>query len=172
MGTDQRDGHEVESRQVEEKKGHDMSGVLHRKVVGARAFGIRQVAWLAIVLLIIACAGPQTTRTGVIENIRIAEGPEPAELVVNPGDEVRWVNMRSYPVRVDLVGVRPEDLSCERGFSNFLGKIGESATIGLNETASACFVKAGTVKYILRMESALPGGKNIVSGAIQVGKEG
>jgi plastocyanin len=130
---------------------------------------VRGIAWLAVTLLVVACTGPQMTRTGVVENIRIAEGPEPAELTVNPGDEVRWINMRMYPVRVDLVGVRPDDLSCERGFSNFFGQIGESATIAANETASACFVKAGTVKYNLRMESALPGGKNIVSGVVQVG---
>ena len=124
---------------------------------------------LAVLLLAVACAGPQTTRTGTVQDIKIAEGAEPPELTVNPGDEVRWINVRTLPLRVDLVGVKPEDLACERGFSNFFGMIQESATINPNESASACFVKAGAVKYNLRMESALPGGKSIVPGVIQVG---
>jgi plastocyanin len=130
---------------------------------------LRLLGLLAVLLLAVACAGPQTTRTGAVHDIRISEAPEPAELNVNPGDEVRWINMRTLPLRVDLVEVKPDDLACERGFSNLLGTIQESATINPNESASACFVKASTVKYNLRMESALPGGKSIVSGVVQVG---
>ena len=116
-----------------------------------------------------ACAGPTTTRTGAVHDIKIAEGPEPADLIVNPGDEVRWVNARTLPVRVDLVNVKSDDVSCERGFSNLFGAIQESATIKPNETVSACFTKSGVVNYNLRMESALPGGKVVVPGVIRIG---
>jgi len=124
---------------------------------------------LAGVILVAACVGPQTTRTGAVHDIKIVEGPEPADLIVNPGDEVRWVNARTLPLRVDLVNVKSEDLSCEREFSNIFGMIRESATIKPNETASACFTKAGVISYNVRMESALPGGKTIASGLIRVG---
>lgn len=121
------------------------------------------------VLLAVACAGPSTSRTGAVHDIRITERPEPADLIVNPGDEVRWVNARSLPLRIDLVNVQSSDISCERGFSNIFGAIGESATIKPNNTASACFTKPGVVTYNLRMDSALPGGRDIVSGVVRVG---
>lgn len=123
----------------------------------------------AIALLVTACAHPPTSRTGAIHDIRVVEGPEPADLIVNPGDEVRWVNARNLPIRVDLVGMKQEDFSCERGFSNLFGVIGESAMAKPNESASACFNKSGVVNYNLRMESPLPGGEKIVSGVVRIG---
>lgn len=124
---------------------------------------------MAALVILAGCAGPTTTRTGAVHDIRIAEGPEPADLIVNPGDEVRWVNARTLPLRIDLVNVKSGELSCERRFSNVFGAIQESATIEPNGTASACFVKAGVVNYNLRMDSALPGGQVIVPGIIRVG---
>jgi len=124
---------------------------------------------IAAVVMLVACAGPATTRTGAVHDIRITEGPVPADLIINPNDEVRWVNSRTLPLRVDLVNVESDELSCERGFSNMFGATRESATIKPNETASACFTKAGVVNYNLRMDSALPGGQIIVPGIIRIG---
>lgn len=123
-------------------------------------------------LLIAACAHPPTSRTGAVHDIRIIEGPEPADLVVNLGDEVRFVNARTLPIRIDLVNIKHEDLSCERGFSNIVGAVQESATIKPNDSASVCFAKAGVVNYNLRMESALPGGEKIASGVVRIGNVG
>lgn len=120
-------------------------------------------------VMLASCAGPATTRTGTVHDVKIAEGPEPADLIVNPGDEVRWVNSRTLPVRVDLVNIKSEDLSCERGFSNLFGVTRESAMIKPNDTASACFTKSGVVQYNLRMDSALPGGRVVVPGVIRIG---
>ncbi len=123
-------------------------------------------------LSVAGCTHPPTTRSGVVHDIRIAEGPEPADLIVNLGDEVRWVNIRTLPVRVDLVNLRHEDTSCERGFSNMVGTVQESAIIKANDSASICFSKAGVVNYNLRMESALPGGQAISSGVVRIGTMG
>ncbi|MDO9116563.1 MAG: hypothetical protein Q7U39_01280 [Nitrospira sp.] len=130
---------------------------------------MKAIGAFASILLAAACAGPMTTRTGAVHDIRVAEGPEPADLVVNPGDEVRWVNSRTLPLRVDLVNVNSEDVSCQHGFSNLFGMYRELATIEPNGTASACFSKAGVVQYNLRMDSALPGGRKIVPGIIRIG---
>ena len=120
-----------------------------------------------------ACAGPQTTRSGVVHTVKIEKEAHPADLVVNVGDEVRWVNDRTMPVRVDLVvGDVDGQLSCQRGFSNFMGMKRDSAEIGANQSVSACFTQVGVVKYNVRMESALPGGKTITSGTVQVGNPG
>lgn len=121
---------------------------------------------------LMACAGPQTTRSGDIQTVKIEREPEPDQLVVNVGDEVRWVNHRSLPVRLELVGEMHDTLSCERGFSNFLGMKREFAVIAPNESAAACFSNVWVIKYNLRMDSALPGGKVISSGTVQVGDPG
>lgn len=124
---------------------------------------------VALSLSMAACAGPQTSRSGEIHTVKIEAEPHPADLIVNIGDEVRWVNHRTLPVRLDLVGDVHDGLSCERGFSNFIGMKRESAVIDPNGSAAACFSKVGVIKYNLRMESALPGGKAITSGTVQVG---
>jgi plastocyanin len=120
-------------------------------------------------IMLTACAMPPTSRTGSVHDIRVTEGPDPADLIVNPGDEVRWVNGRSLPVRVDLVNIQSDGLSCERGFSNIFGFMQESATVKPNETVSACFIRPGVVNYNLRMDSALPGGRTVAPGIIRVG---
>jgi hypothetical protein len=43
--------------------------------------------------------------------------------------------MQALPLKVNVVGVKSEDLACERGFSDFLGTQ-ESATIRPNQTVS------------------------------------
>ncbi len=129
---------------------------------------VRITVVAALALFVAACAGPNTTRTGGVHDIRVTEGPEPADLLVRVGDEVRWVNGRALPIRLDLVNVNSEDISCERGFSNLFGMHRDSATIKANETASTCFTKPGVVKYNVRMDSALPGGTKVVSGVVRI----
>lgn len=124
---------------------------------------------LWVFALTMGCAGMSTTRTGAVHDIRIDEGPSPADLVVNIGDEVRWVNSRTMAVRIDLVGDITDIMSCERGFSSFVGLKRNSAIIKSNESVSLCFSKAGAVNYNVRMESALPGGEKNVNGLVRIG---
>jgi plastocyanin len=129
----------------------------------------RLVSLVVIMGSIAACGGGTTTRTGAVHDIRVTEGPDPADLVVNPGDEVRWVNARTGNVRVDLVMMDTDQFSCSRGFSNMLGMAQDFAEVRPNSTASACFSKPGVIKYNLRMETTLPGGRAITSGLIRIG---
>jgi len=101
--------------------------------------------------------------------VNIETEPHPPNVQVNVGDEVRWVNHRSMPVYLELVGNVYDTLSCERGFSNFLGMKSESVKIKPDKSVSACFSNVGLTKYNLRMESAAPGGNEITSGTVQVG---
>jgi plastocyanin len=131
---------------------------------------IRTGVVLAALLMMVGCAGtPMTTRTGAVHDIKIEEGLTPSVLTVQVGDEVRWVNHRTMPVRIDFLDGAIDDVSCRRGFSNWLGMKQESFTLEQNETASVCFSKAGLVTYNVRMDSALPGGKHIVPGEIRIG---
>lgn len=111
-----------------------------------------------------------TTRTGVIHDVNFEERMTPVNLRVQPGDEVRWVNMRSTPVSVEFLGDALSDVTCQRGFSNLLRRQQETATIEPNESASLCFGKVGTVTYNARMESPVAGGQTIESGTIYVGE--
>jgi plastocyanin len=122
-------------------------------------------------LAIGGCAGvSSTSRTGVIHEVRFEERMTPANLRVQPGDEVRWVNQRSMPVTVEFLGDALDDVTCQRGFDNLIGRQQEMTTIRPNQSVSLCFGNRGMVTYNARMDSAVAGGQIIESGTIDVGK--
>lgn len=141
-------------------------------------FRVRQlIIGTALFVTIAGCASiqgtgsiPNTTRTGTIHDVNFEERMTPANLRVQPGDEVRWVNKRSTPVTVEFLGKALADVSCQRGFSSLLRRQQEEATIPPNESASLCFGKKGTVTYNARMVSPVAGGETITSGTIRVGR--
>ncbi len=136
--------------------------------------------WLVVAALLATMAGcasiqgtgsiPNTTRTGAIHDVNFEERMTPVTLRVQPGDEVRWVNKRSTPVRVEFLGDALADVTCQRGFSSLLRRQREEATIQPNESASLCFGKKETVTYNARMVSPVAGGETIKSGTIRVGQ--
>lgn len=127
----------------------------------------------AALLLVMGCQGmPTVTRTGDVKDVIIGDNLASGDIVVNPGDEVRWVNKRTAPVRIVLIDtVSDKQVSCK---SNFGGVItpGDTAQLAMNETASICFRDAGTFRYTVRMESAKTTGEINVSGVIKVGGKG
>jgi plastocyanin len=129
------------------------------------------VALLAIVgcATIAGTAGiPNTTRTGIIHDVRFEERMTPSELRVRTGDEIRWVNQRSTPVTVEFLEDALKNVTCQSGFSSMLRRQQESAAIKPNESASLCFGKVGTVTYNARMDSPVAGGQTIESGRIHI----
>ena len=122
------------------------------------------------------CAGiATTTRTGNIHDVKFEERMTPANLRVQPGDEVRWVNQRTTPVTVEFLAGALDTVTCESGFSarglsNLRGKLQESTTIAPNESASLCFSAPGTVSYNARMDSAVAGGQVIEAGTLRIGQ--
>lgn len=124
---------------------------------------------LAGLLLMTGCAGlAETTRTAVIHEVKFEENLNPADLTVRVGDEVRWVNHRTLPVRIDIPGLNKDMLNCERDFSNFIGQIGETVELSSSKSASLCFSKGMVISYNARMKSAVPGGMVIQPGMIRV----
>ena len=129
----------------------------------------RSLIALAGLLLMTGCAGlAETTRTAVIHEVKFEENLTPADLTVRVGDEVRWVNHRTLPVRIDIPGMNREMLSCERDFSNFIGLVGETAELSPSKSVSLCFSKGMVISYNARMKSAVPGGMVIQPGTIRV----
>ena len=116
---------------------------------------------------------PTLTRTGEVKDVVIREGVEPASVMVNPGDEVRWINKRQGDVKVIFLNPVTENLTCQRNFGGPMGfgtKRNEySAKLGSNETASVCFRDSGEVKYVVRAASNDPIGEQNIAGNISVG---
>ena len=125
------------------------------------------------VVLVLGCQGmPTVTRTGDVKDVIIGDNLASGEITVNPGDEVRWVNKRSAPVRVILIDpVSNKQVSCKSNFGGWMTS-GDTAQLTTNETASICFRDAGTFRYTVRMESSRTAGELNVSGVIKVGGQG
>jgi plastocyanin len=100
---------------------------------------INRVILCTALLTIAGCAGVSNiSRTGVIHDVRFEEHMTPASLQIQPGDEVRWVNQRTTTVTVEFIGDALNDVTCQRGFDNFIGRQQEVATIAPNQSVSLC----------------------------------
>ncbi len=131
--------------------------------------------WALTVVLTIGlgqfgCASlPPNSRTAAVNDIRIDETVSDVNLQVQPGDEVRFVNLRKQDVQVEVPNLTAEDLVCEREFSGGMGSIHENVILKPNQSASLCFKKRAIVNYIVRMDTALAGSQKIVNGVVRVG---
>ena len=121
-------------------------------------------------LLMLGCQGtPTVTRTGDVKDIIIGDNLSSGEIVVSPGDEVRWVNKRTAPVRIIFIDpVSDKQLSCKNNFGGLMTP-SDTAKLATNETASVCFRDPGYFRYTVRMESARTTGELNVSGVVKVG---
>src|SRR4029078_6854932 len=124
-------------------------------------------------LLVLGCQGlPTVTRTGDVKDVIIGDRLASGEITVNTGDEVRWVNKRSAPVRVILIDpVSDKQVSCKNNFGGWMTSR-DTAQLSTNETASICFRAPGTLRNTFRMKSARTAGEQNVSGVIKVGGQG
>ena len=129
-----------------------------------------QYLWAALIFLSLGCESiPTVTRTGDVKDIIIGDRLSSTELMVSPGDEVRWVNKRTAPVRVVFLDPVPDKrLSCKDNFGGWLTP-SDTAKLDTNETASVCFRDPGYVRYTVRMKSATPAGDINVPGVVKVG---
>jgi plastocyanin len=133
----------------------------------------RREVWTWSVLVLCAavfgCTSlPDTSRTAVVQDVKIEEKLSSDTLSVRPGDEVRWVNHRKLPVRVEVPSVTTDDLSCQRGFTNWMGSYRDVAILKPNETAALCFKKPVVINYIVRAETSLGGGMQVLPGKVSV----
>jgi plastocyanin len=118
-------------------------------------------------LLALACSSiPDTSRTGQIHDVKIIETQiQPTEVRVRPGDEIRWLNYRTKPVRIVFLDRLDGALSCERGFS---GSGQNDTTIKASKAVSLCFAKPGQYRYTARMQAEVAGGEIPVPGMVSV----
>jgi plastocyanin len=108
---------------------------------------------------------PETSRTAVVHDVRISlTDIAPLELQVNVGDEVRFINDKTLPIRIILIEAGKK-IACNKGFK---GIIDQQADIKPGQYASFCFNKTGTVKYMARDQADLTGGELVLSAHIEV----
>ena len=128
---------------------------------------------VALVLFVLGCQGmPTVTRSGDVKDIIIGDNLTLSETAVNAGDEVRWINKRTAPVRVIFLdAVLDKQLSCKNNVGGWMTP-SDTAQLATNQTASVCFRDPGYFRYIVRMESAKTTGDISVQGVIKVGGQG
>ena len=109
---------------------------------------------------------PEMSRTAVVHDVRVSLTEiEPAELRANVGDEVRFINDKTQPIRIILIEAG-KSIACNKGFN---GTIDQEADIKPGQYASFCFNKTGAVKYMAREQQAVTGGEQVLSAQILVG---
>ena len=125
---------------------------------------------VALVFFVLGCQGtPTVTRSGDVKDIIVGDNLTSGEVGVSPGDEVRWVNKRTAPVRIVFLDpVSDKQLSCKNNFGGWMTP-SNTAELATNESASVCFRDPGYYRYTVRMESARTTGELNVSGVIKVG---
>ena len=135
---------------------------------------MRSVILIVCMALIAGCGNtmwtnrptvPETSRTAVVHDVRVSlTDIVPTELHVNVGDEVRFINDKTQPVRIILIEAGKR-IACSKGFN---GTIDQEADIKAGQYASFCFNKAGTVKYMAREQTAITGGEQVLSAQILI----
>ena len=124
---------------------------------------------VALVFVLGCQSTPTVTRTGDVKDIIIGDDLSSREVVVNTGDEVRWINKRTAPVRIVFLDpALDKQLSCKNNIGGWMTPC-DTARLATNETASACFRDPGYFRYTVRLESALTTGEINVPGVIKVG---
>lgn len=103
------------------------------------------------IFLLTGCATPSTVdRSARIHDIRISGHAliTPVELYATVGDEIRWHNLLEAPIHLGFLGVNPvKKVSCEKGLKTWFGDIKDFVTIRAGNYVSACFQRAGTIRY-------------------------
>jgi plastocyanin len=108
---------------------------------------------------------PETSRTAVVHDVHVSlTDIAPTELRANVGDEVRFINDKTQPIRIVLIEAG-KSIACNKGFN---GNIDQEADIKPGQYASFCFNKTGTVKYMARDLTAVTGGEVVIPAQIVI----
>lgn len=94
-----------------------------------------------------------------VREIRIADAVKPDPMFANLGEEIRWTNVRSTPVRIGFLTMRLlDELSCAQGVKTLFGEVNDLITIPPGGSISLCFGRAGELKYNVWFEPQNPRG--------------
>jgi hypothetical protein len=107
--------------------------------------------WVLVICALSACGHRPTTEVPTtVRTIQISDVIQPVMLYTTAGEEVRWENLRSSPVRVGFLSMRLlDELACEKGKDvvTMFGRINDLVTIPPGESISLCIVRSGELQY-------------------------
>ena len=107
---------------------------------------------------------PKTVRT-----IEISDIVKPQMIYARTGEEIRWHNLRSNPVRVGFLTRRLlDELGCRRGLPTFFGEVEDAVTIMPGESVGLCPLRPGVLQYNVWFDPGNPKGAISRTGAIHV----
>ena len=107
-----------------------------------------------------ACGhSPSTGVARTVRTVEISQQVSPPVIYVSPGDEVRWMNVRSNTVRVGFLNLRlVEDHQCQKGVVDLFGQVNDLITIDPGESISLCFARTGDFRYNVWFDADDPRG--------------
>jgi len=110
---------------------------------------IRLSLCLAVIIALAAACGHTASTAGrTVRTVEISQQVKPQIMYASPGEEVRWTNMRSTPVRVGFLSLRLlEDHHCQKGIVDLFGQVNDHITIEPGESISLCPGKTGDLQY-------------------------
>lgn len=121
-----------------------------------------------LLLAVSACHPlPTYTRSGDVKDIVISDTPTTVVVEVRVGEEIRWTNRQSEPVRIIFTDRISDQLLCRRNFCGYFTG-GAEAFLNPDQSASLCFRDSGTVRYTVVIQSPRPGEHLARQGVIQV----
>lgn len=112
---------------------------------------MKHLLWASSVLfmgLLCGCAHQTSDGPTVVRMIQISDSITPATVYAKSGEEIRWQNLRTKPVRVGFLSGRLlDDLGCRKGVTTFFGEMSDLITIAPGESVSVCPLRTGTLQY-------------------------
>ena len=130
--------------------------------------------WVLLISALPACGHrPATHVQPTLRTILISEVVQPEVLYTTAGEEIRWQNVRSSPVRLGFLSMRLlDDLACEKGISTFFGQVNDLITIPPGESISLCLVRSGDLQYNVWFDEKNPKGTISRTATVRVEKRG
>lgn len=131
-----------------------------------------RMIWSCLMLagIVTGCSHPSVL--DIKAQVRIVEVTDevtPSVLYAAPGEEVRWTNLRSNPIRLGFLTMRLlDDVGCDHGIKTLFGQMSDLVTIPPGESVSLCFVRRGDLKYNVWLEPDNPRGRITPTATIRV----
>ena len=116
-----------------------------------------------------ACARHVAHNPMTIRTIEISDSVKPHTIYARTGEEIRWQNLRSNPVRVGFLSRRLlDELACRRGVPTFFGEVDDLVTIMPGESVGLCPLRPGVLQYNDWFDPDNPRGAISRTGAVHV----
>ena len=120
-----------------------------------------------------ACVQQDALVPTSVRTIEISDAVTPQTIYARTGEEIRWQNHRSNPVRLGFLSKRLlHNLGCRKGLSSFLGEVDDLVTINPGDSVGICPLSAGELQYNVWFDPENRYGQISPTGTVHVEKGG